>query len=103
MNLQAKTHSLELGSYLLGKWTRLKACETCKGNSEPKPNPCTLSSSENSIRSSSVQLLPMGEMFSIPLRNSMKVPLCGQGHKVTEVFPRAGREKQPFRGQYNYS
>lgn len=35
----------------------------------------TLSSSENSIRSSRVQLRPMGEMFSMPFRNSMKVPL----------------------------
>lgn len=35
----------------------------------------TLSSSENSILSSRVQLRPMGEMFSMPFRNSMKVPL----------------------------
>lgn len=35
----------------------------------------TLSSSENSIRSSRVQLRPMGETFSMPFRNSMNVPL----------------------------
>lgn len=35
----------------------------------------TLSISENSIRSSSVQLRPMGEMLSIPFLNSMNVPL----------------------------
>lgn len=39
----------------------------------------TLSSSENSMRSSRVQLRPMGEMFSMPFRNSMKVPLVGAG------------------------
>lgn len=39
----------------------------------------TLSSSENSIRSSRVQLRPMGEMFSMPFRNSMKVPLGEMG------------------------
>ncbi len=35
----------------------------------------TLSISENSIRSSSVQLRPIGEMLSIPFLNSMNVPL----------------------------
>ena len=38
-----------------------------------------MSSSENSIRSSRVQLRPMGEMFSMPFRNSMKVPLGARG------------------------
>lgn len=46
-----------------------------RAEGEPRSGPCTLSSSENSIRSSGVQLRPMGEMFNIPLRNSMKVPL----------------------------
>lgn len=35
----------------------------------------TLSISENSIRSSLVQLLPMGEMLSVPFLNSINVPL----------------------------
>lgn len=61
---------------------------------------CTLSSSENSIRSSGVQLRPMGEMFSIPLRNSMKVPLCGQEHKVTGGIYRGWeRNKKAFPGK----
>lgn len=61
---------------------------------------CTLSSSENSIRSSGVQLRPMGEMFSIPLRNSMKVPLCvGKSTRLLAGFTGAGREiKRLFQG-----
>lgn len=51
-----------------------------RGGQCPPPHPFgvrTLSSSENSIRSSWLQLLPIGDTFNIPLRNSMNVPLCG--------------------------
>lgn len=72
-----------------------------------------MSSSENSIRSSRVQLRPMGEMFSMPFRNSMKVPLVvmgwegGQNQREGENGPEfnpalldfTGDENPPTKGQ----
>lgn len=84
-----------LGRGEAGKTRDLWRCKTSKGEGEPKSGPCTLSSSENSIRSSGVQLRPMGEMFSIPLRNSMKVPLCvGKGTRLLGQ----GDKTRPFQG-----
>ena len=55
----------------------------------------TLSSSENSIRSSRVQLRPMGEMFSMPFRNSMKVPLEARGQVEGRGGGAREKEKDP--------
>lgn len=94
-SLHALARFPSLGRGEAGKTRDLWWCKTSKGEGESKSGPSTLSSSENSIRSSGVQLRPMGEMFSIPLRNSMKVPLWVV--KGTRLLGQ-GEKTRPFQG-----